>query len=114
MEESTDRAELAFLSACQTATGDASLSEEAVHLSAGMLAVGFRAVVGTLWSIGDAEAPVVADAFYASLLEQRRRGIDALSRTGAAYALHDAIKVLRERVGEENFLKWAPFVHFGV
>ncbi|KZV72976.1 hypothetical protein PENSPDRAFT_733149 [Peniophora sp. CONT] len=91
MEESTDRAELAFLSACQTATGDASLSEEAVHLAAGMLAVGFRAVVGTLWSIGDAEAPIVADAFYASLLEQRRKFPTFSARTGAAYALHDAV-----------------------
>ena len=34
--------------------------------------------------------------------------------TGAAYALHEAVKVLRETVGESNFMRWAPFVHYGV
>jgi len=33
--------ELAFLSACQTSTGAEKLSEEAVHLAAGMLAAGY-------------------------------------------------------------------------
>jgi len=37
--------ELAFLSACQTSTGDEKLSEEAVHLAAGMLAAGYRTSV---------------------------------------------------------------------
>lgn len=59
-----------MLSACQTATGDAKLPEEAVHLAAGMLAIGFQSVVGTMWSLGDADAPVVADAFYESLLKR--------------------------------------------
>jgi len=33
--------ELAFLSACQMSTGAEKLSEEAVHLAAGMLAAGY-------------------------------------------------------------------------
>jgi CHAT domain-containing protein len=37
-------AELTFLSACQTSTGDETLFEEAVHLAAGMLAAGYRGV----------------------------------------------------------------------
>ncbi|KAH6881201.1 CHAT domain-containing protein [Coprinopsis sp. MPI-PUGE-AT-0042] len=44
-------ADLAFLSACQTSAGDEKLSDEAVHLAAGMLAAGYRRVVATMWSI---------------------------------------------------------------
>ncbi|KAJ3533243.1 hypothetical protein NMY22_g7415 [Coprinellus aureogranulatus] len=53
-------ADLAFLSACQTSTGDEKLSDEAVHLAAGMLAAGYRRVVATMWAIGDKHAPKVA------------------------------------------------------
>ena len=44
---------LAFLSACQTATGDESLSDEAIHIAAGMLFAGYGGVVGTMWSVID-------------------------------------------------------------
>lgn len=107
-------AELAFLSACQTATGDENNPEEAVHLAAGMLAVGFKGVVATMWSIGDKEAPIVVEAYYSKLLELRNGGKVGKGQTGAAYALHEAVKVLREHVGEKDFVSWAPFVHFGV
>jgi CHAT domain-containing protein len=40
-------ADFAFLSACQTATGDENLPDEAVHLAAGMLAAGYRSVIAT-------------------------------------------------------------------
>jgi CHAT domain-containing protein len=43
------RAVLAFLSACQTAKGDHSAPDQAVHLAASMLFCGFRSVVGTMW-----------------------------------------------------------------
>ncbi|VDC07035.1 unnamed protein product [Peniophora sp. CBMAI 1063] len=110
-------AELAFLSACETAVGDEKIPEESAHLAAGMLAVGFKGVVGTMWSIGDADAPTIVGAYYRrlhKLRESKREGIVAPGYTGAAYALHHAVKVLRERVGEQNFMKWAPYVHFGV
>ncbi|KAG6371185.1 hypothetical protein JVT61DRAFT_9807 [Boletus reticuloceps] len=51
---------LAFLSACQTATGDEDLTDEAVHIAAAMLFAGYGGVVGTMWSISDRIAPVVA------------------------------------------------------
>lgn len=114
MQTASENAELAFLSACQTATGDENNPEEAVHLAAGMLAVGFKGVVATMWSIGDADAPIVVEAYYKKLLELRRTGAVGKGETGAAYALHEAVKVLRDHVGENNFLQWAPFVHFGV
>ncbi|KAI0035095.1 CHAT domain-containing protein [Vararia minispora EC-137] len=107
MSQSLVHAELAVLSACQTATGDTQLPEEAMHLTAGMLAVGYKSVVGTMWSIGDSDAPVVADEFYAGLEEVGRAGIEP------AYALHNAIGRLREEIGVQNFIRWVPFVHFG-
>jgi CHAT domain-containing protein len=115
MTRSTDNAELAFLSACQTATGDAKLPEEAVHLAAGMLSAGYKAVIGTMWSIGDQDAPLVADEVYRRLKQsvEQKEG-EGGGRLNAAYALHKAVKRLREEVGETNFLRWAPFVHFGL
>ncbi|VDB91738.1 unnamed protein product [Peniophora sp. CBMAI 1063] len=112
-----ENAELAFLSACQTAVGDEKIPEESAHLAAGMLAVGFKGVIGTMWSIWDADAPIIVEAYYGRLHKLRNSGRDgdiAPGYTGAAYALHDAVKVLRERVGEQNFMQWASFVHFGV
>jgi CHAT domain-containing protein len=111
MATSVAGATLAFLSACQTAKGDAKLPEEAVHLAAGMLAVGYRAVIGTLWSIGDEDAPLVADEFYRRMKKDQT---DAEGRAHAAYALHGATEVLRKKVGESNFHRWAAFVHFGL
>ncbi|VDB86990.1 unnamed protein product [Peniophora sp. CBMAI 1063] len=105
-------AELAFLSANQTAVSDETCPEESLHLAAGMLVAGFKGVVATMWSIEDREPPVVVDAYYKELL--RLRSYDTLEReTGAAYALHEATKLLRERVGGDNVMKWATFVHFG-
>lgn len=40
---------LAFLSACETAKGDARHPDQAVHLAAAMLFVGFRSVIATMW-----------------------------------------------------------------
>ena len=39
---------LAFLSACQTAMGDDRLSDEAIHVAAGMLFAGYGGVIGTM------------------------------------------------------------------
>jgi CHAT domain-containing protein len=40
---------LAYLSACETAKGDANQPDQAVHLAASMLFCGFRSVVATMW-----------------------------------------------------------------
>lgn len=42
---------LAFLSACETAKGDQTQSDEAMHLAATMLFVGFKSVIGTMWCV---------------------------------------------------------------
>lgn len=63
MKQSFSHTELAFLSACQTAKGDSTLPEEAVHLAAGMLMAGYGSIVATMWSIQDDDAPIVAEKF---------------------------------------------------
>ncbi|VDC00819.1 unnamed protein product [Peniophora sp. CBMAI 1063] len=114
MGTTADNAELAFLSACQTAVGDEKIPGESMHLAAGMLAVGYKGVIATMWSIQDDDAPVIVEAYYRKLLELRASGTLGVGETGAAYALHEAGKRLREKVGEKNVVHWAPFVHFGI
>ena len=108
-------ADLAFLSACQTSTGEDSLSEEAVHLAAGMLAAGYCGVVATMWSIKDRYGPVVAKIFYRDLRKHQTSSGEISSR-GAASALHHAIKQLRESLddSESSLLTWVPYVHIGL
>ena len=91
-------ADLAYLSACQTSTGDEKLSEEAVHLAAGMLAAGYRGVVATMWSISDRHGPQVAEDFYARLISQglELERSSGLSTDDAAHALHYSTQKLRK------------------
>jgi CHAT domain-containing protein len=110
--KSFPHADFAFLSACQTATGDKNLSEEAVHLAAGMLAAGYRSVIATMWSIMDDDAPLVAEEVYSRLV----RGPEPNSAQ-AAHALHHAVRRLREQLeesGKPSFLFWIPFIHVGI
>ncbi|KAG8685773.1 hypothetical protein FRC11_010095, partial [Ceratobasidium sp. 423] len=60
---------LAFLSACQTATGDEKFPDEAIHLASGMLMAGYPSVIATMWSVRDNDAPFVADKVYAELMK---------------------------------------------
>lgn len=99
--------ELAFLSACQTAKGDEKLSEEAVHLAAGMLSAGYRGVIATMWSIGDNDGPPVAEDVYKHLFCD-----SPPDPKQAAYALHIAVQNLR-RSGK-SLLSWVPFIHIGI
>jgi CHAT domain-containing protein len=51
MKHSMPYASLAFLSACETAKGDETVPDDALHLAATMLFTGFRGVVGTMWFV---------------------------------------------------------------
>jgi len=105
--------ELAFLSACQTAKGDVKLSEEAVHLSAGMLVSGYKGVIATMWSVADTVAPRVAKDVYQHLKDA---GMDPRE---AARALDLAVERERYRDGSSKrddddwFISWVPFIHLG-
>jgi CHAT domain-containing protein len=103
------KADFAFLSACQTTTGDERLSEEAVHIAGAMLLAGYRGVVATMWSIRDDLAPEIADAFYAYLTSTEKHP----DSRKAAKALHFSVQKLREKPGV-SLLDWLPFVHLGI
>ena len=105
---SRSRGGLAFLSACQTATGDKRLSDEAIHIAAGMLFAGYSGVIGTMWSISDRVAPDVARDVYEELFRDGKRP----DYREAARALHEAIQCARDR--GEAFVDWVPFIHVGL
>ncbi|KAG8756366.1 hypothetical protein FRC11_005389, partial [Ceratobasidium sp. 423] len=98
---------LAFLSACQTAKGDYTLPDEAVHLASGMLMTGYSSVIATVWPVRDIDAPEVANVVYGQLLVE-----DTMSCKRSAVALHSALDNLRANGVELAY--WIPFVHFGV
>ena len=100
-------AQLAFLAACQTATGDQTLPEEAIHLAAGMLVAGYQGVVATMWSIQDSDGPIVTGEFYKTLWKDGKPDV-----TQAAYALHYAVEKLKKE--SPSFLQWVPFIHMGL
>ena len=100
------RADFAFLSACQTAVGDEAVPEESVHLAAGMLFAGYRGLIATMWSINDEDAPKIADIVYQRILKGGKP-----NRKGAAHALSEAVKQLRD--SGADFQSWVPFIHMG-
>ena len=100
-------AQLAYLSACQTALGGTRLPDEAVHVAAGLQLAGFRHVIATLWATGDREAPAVADTVYRILTAGGQS-----QAPGAARALHVAVRELRERCRSQPQI-WAPYIHLG-
>ncbi|KAI9570959.1 hypothetical protein HD554DRAFT_2002131, partial [Boletus coccyginus] len=63
---------LAFLSACQMVMGGKHLSDEAIHIAAGMLFAGYGGVIGMMWSISDRLAPDVARDIYWQLFRMAR------------------------------------------
>ncbi|GII60832.1 CHAT domain-containing protein [Sphaerisporangium krabiense] len=96
------RGELAFLSACQTATGGAELPDEGVHLASALQIAGFRHVIATLWSVYDLPSVEVTRAVYGALA----KGV------GPAVALHEAVRALRAAHPAAPSV-WASYVHTG-
>lgn len=102
-------ADFAFLSACQTATGDQKYPDEAIHLAAGMLLAGYDSVIATMWSIQDNDAPRVANDVYHYLLKDEKP-----KSMHAAKALHIAIQKLQKQHQGGSFISWVPFIHVGL
>jgi len=100
------RASLAFLSACETAKGCAEQPDQVLHLAAAMLFVGFPSVIGTMWSMGDIDGPVVAKIVYEELMKEETVDLDVIP-----YALDTAVQKLCQTGRPPQ--QWATFVHFG-
>lgn len=100
------RAELAYLSACDTARGPVRLADEAVHVTGAFHMAGYRHVIGTLWSVADQIAADVAGDVYARITAP------APDAAATAAALHHAVRTVRDRHPGRAVL-WAAHVHVG-
>jgi CHAT domain len=104
----TQRRDLAFLSACETATGSVRHFDEAIHLAAAMQFLGYRHIIATMWTIADPPSPHVVNTVYTTLTWDGRPDSGR-----AAEALHQAIRSLRQ-IDPTNPLVWAPYIHLGI
>lgn len=100
-------AQLAFLSACQTARNDdLDLLDEAIHLTTAFQQAGFPHVIGTLWRIPDTDVAVdIAVQFYRRL--QTSQG--TLAVADCARVLHDTVRSMRHLPPSQ----WAAHIHVG-
>jgi CHAT domain-containing protein len=101
-------AKFVYLSACETAMGDAKLVNEAMHLTGGFIAAGFQGAIGTLWSMSDVDGPKVAEIVYQTILGEG----NAPNVKLAAKGLHLAIQKLRKEGAPLH--QWMPFIHMGI
>jgi CHAT domain-containing protein len=102
-------ADLAYLSACDTAVSTRRFADEAFHIGGAFQSAGYRNFVGTLWKIGDDVAAWFAEAFYRYLTDG---GTAEPAPDRAADALHYATNCLRRKHPDEPGL-WAAFTHIG-
>jgi CHAT domain-containing protein len=94
------RAGLAVLSACETGLGTLSRGDELIGLQRAFLHAGARAVVTTLWKVGDAASFALMRQFYARLPE-----------LGPAGALRHAQAAVR--VTHPHPFAWAGYAFVG-
>ncbi|GHE92777.1 hypothetical protein GCM10014715_56550 [Streptomyces spiralis] len=99
--------DFAFLSACMTASGGLSLSDEAITMGAALHYSGFRRVVATLWSIDAATATRLTRDVFGSLT---RGGL--FRPQESATAVTEAVIGLRNETPERPS-RWAAFTHIG-
>ena len=104
-----DHLQLVYLSACRTAfTPAVDLLDEAIHLTSAFQLAGARHVIGTMWEIDDALAVDIATSFYRSLGSSPV----TLDIDRAAYALHQAVRTVRDQHLQTPSL-WAAYLHAG-
>ncbi|TFY55266.1 hypothetical protein EVG20_g9383 [Dentipellis fragilis] len=111
---------LAFLALCHSAAiGDVEdAPDEFISLATGVQVSGFRSVVGTLWTMADADGPDLAREFYDSLMQKGAYDFDPRD---AALSLHLAVKGLRDRgvpleaAAAAGILSWqASHLYYGI
>ncbi|KAF8436258.1 CHAT domain-containing protein [Boletus edulis BED1] len=80
--------QFAYLSACHTTVGDEESPDEVIHLASAMQFAGFRSVIGTMWSVDDAETNKITSTFYKHMVDKS----GCLDYTRAAFALHKTMR----------------------
>lgn len=98
-----DRSDLTVLAACRTALGPGENGQALASLTGAFLAAGSRAVVATLWDVGDAATAVFMEQFYWEL----SRGLTP------AEALAEAKRRLRADPRWRRPALWAGYVLIG-
>jgi hypothetical protein len=123
MELHLPHAELAYLSACETASTDEYQPDEAINLAATMLFVGFKSVIATMWcvpckdklemtlnftirSMDDLDGPFIAERVYRAVFRDGKLDLNAVP-----HALDRAVKELRDSGAHPS--RWATYVHIG-
>jgi CHAT domain-containing protein len=101
-------AQLAFLSACDTARTSGDLADEAIHLGSSFQIAGYPHVVATLWPVSDEDANLVAAVFYEGLADSAGPDRDCF-----ATAVHEAIRMRRSTVSRKEPWKWSGYIHMG-
>ncbi|XXZ52148.1 CHAT domain-containing protein [Streptomyces cavourensis] len=100
--------QLAVVSACSTAQGGTTLSDEAVQLVSSLQLAGYPHVIGTLWPVADKLATHLTEEFYRALAKDIARGLPI----DPAMALHLPVRSLRDRYARAPHL-WAAHIHTG-
>jgi len=98
-----DRSDLTVVAACRTALGPGENGQALASLTGSFLAAGSRAVVATLWDVGDAATAVFMEQFYWEL----SRGLTP------AEALREAKRRLRADPRWNRPALWAGYVLIG-
>ncbi|WP_438493973.1 CHAT domain-containing protein [Streptomyces asiaticus] len=103
----TTQGQLAFLSACDTASPDPALLDEPLNLASAFHLAGFRGVIGTQWHTADSTETAVA--VYEALTAHGTRPADtaqaAATLTETSRRMRDAYLAVPTR--------WAAHVHVG-
>jgi tetratricopeptide (TPR) repeat protein len=94
-------AELAYLSACETAVGGVRVPDEAIHICTAFQLAGYRNVIATLWRVPGRAARDTAATVYSEL-----------GRYRPSQAVNLASQRLRESY-RSNPYEWAAFIHSG-
>ncbi|MGV0041677.1 CHAT domain-containing protein [Mycobacterium colombiense] len=106
-------ADLAYLSACETALAlPSTVLDESIHLASGFQMAGFAHVVATMWPVLDQLSANLADRFYQELQALSQPGV-ALHTDAAADALHQIVRSVRDQ-HLDHPSRWAPFIHAGI
>lgn len=108
MHATANSGEFAFLSACETSQASPGMNDELLTVAMALHHVGFPSVIGTGWTIDDADAREVARFVYRDMTKDGRP-----DGRRAALALHRATRRLREQYPQQPSA-WAPYLHIGL
>ena len=104
----TTQAQVAFLSACDTASPDTAFLDEPLSLASAFHLAGFRGVIGTQWHTTDSTETAVA--VYEALTAHGTRPVDTAQ---AAAALTETSRRMRDAYPAVP-TRWAAHMHIGI